>query len=195
MEDFIRRHWFPALLAAVIFGPGVWWSMDTTPPIKITASTIERNEVPRGGSLAIAYTIERSRLCRGVAQRVFVDAKETLIPIEAYAFNERYGRNGKPFEVGTETNRVSIPVPFAAAPGPAKYQAVIEYFCNPLQRLIGPGIVVLTPVETFKVTREQVSEVTPSTKLPGAIPTPPAAALRRFTPPFPEEPPLTGSIR
>lgn len=184
MPTFVQRNWFPALVSAIFIGPVAWWSLDNEPPLVVNSITVENPEVPRGGNLVMTYDVTRKRTCRGEVQRIFVDAKDTLIPIEVYRFNEGVNRNGKASVIGREVVRVSAPVPFGAAPGPAKYQAILEYFCNPLQRVAGSGIVVVTPIQFFTVKEQQLSKVEPPARIPGAVVPEPATTFKRYSPPL-----------
>lgn len=101
----------------------------------------------RGGLLVLEYETQTHRACEGISQRVIVDSQEFLQLIEptTVRISEQ--------DVSPKRNRatVIIPVPYGAAVGPARYQAVLSFQCNPLQRLLGRTIEVRTPLVRFDI--------------------------------------------
>lgn len=179
MREFIRRHWFPAATALLIFAPLTWWAFDVEPPVEIVSVVASDQAVKRGGNLLLDYDVIRRRECPGETQRVISDSKDIIHASEPYRFNSGVGREGRKLPLGNERFKVSAPVPFGAAPGPAKFQAIIEYWCNPVQRFFSRGIVVTLPVVPFVVLPDTAADITPPTRLPGAEPLPPVNALTK----------------
>lgn len=179
MRQFMHRHWFPAVTALLIFAPLTWWLFDNEPPVTIRSIATPEREVRRGGNLLLEYDVVRTRECPGEAQRVFSDAKDTIHAAEPYRFNSGIGREGRKLPLGPEKFRVSAPVPFGAAPGPAKFQAIVEYWCNPVQRFFSRGILVTLPVIHFFILPDPALDPPPPIRLPGAQTLPPIDALTK----------------
>lgn len=144
-----------------------WWT-DKAPPLRIVDAKQRATLVQRGGYLPIDYVIQRSRTCAGSLQRVFIDSQDVVQLIEPYPVNYSDG-DQSPDAVRVT---VSVPVPVGAALGPARYQAIFHFQCNPLQRLLGTGIEVRTPLIEFEV-------------LPGDTPPILQRAPERSSPRFP----------
>ena len=179
MPNFFMRHWLPAISAGLIFAPLAWWSFDTSPPVKILSIDVPEPDVKRGGNLTLIYSVVRNRACPGVVQRIISDSKDAVHLIEPYRFNSGFGRQGRRLTLGAETYPVSAPVPFGAAPGPAEFQTVIEYYCNPLQQALNRGITVVMPVVRFNIMAQIAENSAPLLRAPGAEPKgEPAESLR-----------------
>ena len=144
-------HFAPPFFSLFVIAPLFWWSIDDMPPLTTTGATIAHAEVPRGGTLIIDYEMNYTRMCSADVRRVFVDSGKTEYPIEMVHLLTGYGRDHRKIEVGPQTVRLSAEVPYAMAPGSAKYQAITEFFCNPLQRLLHWGIIYKFPAVDFVV--------------------------------------------
>ena len=137
----------------VVIGSLVVWYFDTAPPLSIATVEVREHAVPRGGELTIDYQVEHHRACPGVLQRVIVDSQDVVQFVEPQDFMS---------SGGSEVKRLTVyvPVPVGAATGIARYQAVLQFQCNPLQRLLGSAIEVRTPAIEF--------EVLPGSRMQGA---------------------------
>ena len=141
---FVWRLTVPASFIVVISSL-VIWSFDNAPPIEIQSLAVRDGAVHRGGALVIDYDIVPHRACYGTLQRIIVDSQDVVQLVEPQHFT--------PATSDRKRTRltVSVPVPVASALGLARYQAVIQYQCNPLQRLLGTSIDVRTPIVQFEV--------------------------------------------
>lgn len=85
----------------------------------------------------------------GEVQRIVVDSQDVLQIIEPYSFSptsdDGTGR------LGLTRIGVTVAVPTGAAIGPARYQAILTYQCNPLQRALGHAIEVRSPSVSFEI--------------------------------------------
>lgn len=145
----IRRLWTGiVLLSVVTIGVSIarWWS-DARPPVEILNVKAREKTVMRGGILVLEYETRTHRACEGISQRVIVDSQEFLQLIEPTTVHISEQ------DVSPKRNRatVIIPVPYGAAVGPARYQAVLSFQCNPLQRVLGRSIEVRTPTVRFEI--------------------------------------------
>lgn len=171
----IRRLWTGLVLlslATIGVTIALWWT-DQMPPIEIVDVKAREGTVIRGGFLTLEYKTLTRRACEGVSQRIIVDSQEVLQLIEptTVRISEQ--------DVSRKRSRatVIIPVPYGAAVGPARYQAVLSFQCNPLQRLLGKTIEVRTPLVRFDIAPHEAPRFQ---RLPFAKPTerPPANAQR-----------------
>lgn len=145
----LRRAVVPASLA-LTFGSLAWWLTDWAPPVEIRGVSIRSEAVPRGGALTVDYQVEQRRSCPGVVQRIVVDSLDVVQFVEPQLLHVH------PVDDVSGNTRVtvSVPVPAGAAPGPARYQALIRFQCNPLQTFLGSTIDVHAPVIRFRVLPE-----------------------------------------
>lgn len=67
---------------------------------------------------------------------------------------------------GRDTYRRSMTTPTAAAVGNARYEVMLDYTCNPLQKLIGP-IQVTSPPVKCRITPAKLSSAGQSTGIDG----------------------------
>lgn len=150
IQPLLSRLWRVIVAASLVFIAitAVIWSFDTVPPVKFVTAHIERSTVEPGSFLQIDYEVDTERLCPGDLQRVIADGRNVLHFIEPYTFTQT-GRTAK--AIGKKNVRVSIPVPLGASPGSAKYQAIVRYYCNPLQRFLNRAIEVETPLIEFTI--------------------------------------------
>lgn len=141
---FVWRLTVPASFIVVISSLAIW-SFDNAPPIEIRSLAVRDGAVHRGGVLLIDYDIVPRRACYGTLQRIIVDSQDVVQLVEPQHFT--------PATSDRKRTRltVSVPVPVGAALGLARYQAVIQYQCNPLQRFLGTSIDVRTPIVQFEV--------------------------------------------
>lgn len=123
-----------------------WW-LDRAPPLEVVSVKAKETTVVRGGFLVLDYETRALRTCDGVSQRVIVDSQEVLQIIEPS--NVHIGAEA--VSIGRARSTVIIPVPSGAAIGHARYQAVLSFQCNPLQRVLGQSIEVPTPTVRFEI--------------------------------------------
>lgn len=114
--------------------------VDREPPITYQGAHAVAPTVSRGGSIDVEYKVIRNRICPVVAKRWLYDAAGQRHSVPQYTV-------GADLTAGRETYRRSITIPQAAAFGPARYEVVLDYTCNALQKFVGPTTVVSPPVE------------------------------------------------
>jgi hypothetical protein len=113
--------------------------VDREPPISYQSAEAVTKQAQRGGVVEVEYKVTRARLCPVVAKRWIHDAVGQKHSVPQYTV-------GADLTAGRETYRRSFTIPASAALGPAYYEVVLEYTCNPLQKLLGPTTVVSPPV-------------------------------------------------
>lgn len=158
-----RKAWQGTVLGSVVlvFGSLFGWLIDTAPPIEIRSVDVRSVVVPRGGFLTVEYVVARHRSCPGVLQRIIVDSQDVVQFVNPQQLTVA-DDGGDPDLTRVS---VSVPVPFGAAPGLARYQAVVKYQCNPLQRFLGSSIEVRAPAVEFEVL--PIEATIPQRSLPG----------------------------
>lgn len=177
----------PALLAIGVFGPLLYWSVDNTPPVIVHSAVPTKMNIARGDPLVVDYNLTYNRFCDGDAQRLFVDAADVLLPIEPYRFRAGSGNDDRRIALNTPENvSVSASIPAGMAIGPAKYQVLTEFYCNPLQRILGWGILYKFPAVQFNVTGEPVRTTAPKARQ--NLIQPSDNPLRNIMPPLPDAP-------
>ncbi len=114
--------------------------VDREAPITYQGAHAIAPTIKRGGTIEVEYKVVRTRICPVVAKRWLYDAAGQRHSVPQYTV-------GADLTAGRETYRRSITIPSGAALGPARYEVVLDYTCNPLQKLVGPTTVVSPPVE------------------------------------------------
>lgn len=120
--EIVKRNFMPAIVTLVIFGAVIW---DRRPVID--ESTLEGHAIPpivrEAGTLTIEWSAYRYRSCSTIVAREIVDSARTV-----HRLDQEIG----PYSttINGDTWRMSIPVPPAAAWGPAKYRSTITYPCG-----------------------------------------------------------------
>lgn len=137
-----------AVLIAAFYGSYSFVSavIDRDPPIAYEGARAVEETVQRGSAIDIEFKVFRKRICEQVVKRYLTDATGVRHAIPSYTV-------GLQMLAGRETYQRSITVPTAAAIGPASYQVVIDYACNPLQNLLGT-IRVSSPPISFIIVPE-----------------------------------------
>lgn len=102
---------------------------DREPPTEVFETRAVPDVVRPGGRVEIEFHARRHRSCKLHVVRYVYDSRG----IRHVLSDLDFPKGSLP--VGEETYRVLIDVPKEAAPGPAKYQSVNTYACNPLQLL------------------------------------------------------------
>lgn len=145
MSKLFASLWRVLVIASIITVAATLaiWAFDRRPPITILSAVVEDTEIEQGGLLHIDYRLEQHRRCVSDLSRWIVDSRNVIHHIDIYASGPEVG--------GVNDFRVSIPVPLGAAVGPARYQAMLHYRCNPLQRVTGMSIDVATPQVNFTI--------------------------------------------
>lgn len=185
-------------VALVIFAPLMWMAADREPPIIIRGHQGPAQPVDHGASLKPSYDGEWLRRCSGSSQRVFVDAAHVIYRVDPYEFRDGIGADGRPITLRRRAllPPVRAPVPTGAATGPATYQAITNFYCNPLQKMFGkrwPDLFSITfryPVVDFTIGPGLVTKIEPPTS--AFAPVPPDGDEREIlsdeVPPPPREP-------
>ena len=113
--------------------------VDREAPITYQSARPLALRVEQGGTIEVEYKVFRSRICPVVAKRWLHDAHDVRHSVPQFTV-------GADLTAGRETYRRTITIPESAALGPAWYEVVLEYTCNPLQKLIGGPQVVSPPI-------------------------------------------------
>ena len=121
--------------------------VDRDPPITYEGARPLSPTVEQGGTIEVEYKVFRRRVCDADVRRWLYDAADERHSVPQFT-------TGLELLAGRETYRRSITIPPAAAPGPAYYQVVLDYTCNPLQHVIGPMRVV-SPAVRFLITAKR----------------------------------------
>lgn len=151
VHGWIYTIWQYLVMASVIIislSLGVWW-FDTAPPLTVISAEPRKAALKRGELLIIDYKVNRHRLCHGEVQRIVVDSQDVLQIIEPYSFS--HTSDDGTGRLGLTRISVTVAVPTGAAIGPARYQAILTYQCNPLQRALGHAIEVRSPSVFFEI--------------------------------------------
>ncbi len=173
---------------SVVVGLPTWFYFDRDPPVRLDTIKVEDTSVARGGLLKLRYTGFRFRNCGGDIQRIVVDAQEVVHLVQPYTFEPP--AEGEAITALTRLGMfelpVSAPVPEGAAVGPARYQAVVHYRCNPLQLAgVFPAIDVITPVQDFHITDSVINRGEPARRITPNTFTPEPGASDNIIPALP----------
>lgn len=114
--------------------------IDRDPPIGYEAARATTPTVEQGGTIEVEYKVFRRRICPVIVKRWLYDAAAERHSVPQYTV-------GLEQLAGRETYRRLVTIPPAAAVGQARYQVVLEYTCNPLQKMLGPTRVTSPPIE------------------------------------------------
>lgn len=126
------------LVAYVAVRLGSWWN-DVEPPVIVFHRGATDDVVVPGGTLVLAYNVQRRRICRTKIDSFIYDSQSvryTLPKIEYVA---------SPGPLGNQEFKTNIQIPEKAEPGMARYVTTSEYVCNPLHN-ISP--IIIGPTET-----------------------------------------------
>ncbi len=137
-----------AVLAAAFYGSYSFVSavIDREPPIAYEGARAVEASVQRGSSIDIEFKVFRKRICEQTVRRYLTDSARIRHAIPSYTV-------GLQMLAGRETYQRSITIPTAASIGPASYEVVIDYACNPLHNLLGT-IRVSSPPISFVIVPE-----------------------------------------
>lgn len=144
-------NWVKRVFAAIVlFGSGsasfalVMALTDRDPPIYYEGARALEPSVESGGTIDVEFKVFRKRICDQEVKRYLTDSQGIKHAIPSYTV-------GLQMLAGRETYQRSITIPTAAAVGPASYQVIIDYQCNPMQAIFS-GIRVVSPPITFDIT-------------------------------------------
>lgn len=121
-----------------------WQASDRSPPVVVYSAKAESTASP-GGTLRVAYVLNRNRQCETVVDRSIIDSRKTRFVMTPLAFMTGAG------PIGQEQYVSLVPVPTQAALGPAVYRTTSRFTCNPIN--------LLMPI--YSPTREVPFEVKP----------------------------------
>lgn len=127
--------------------------IDRDPPIAYESARAIEESVQRGSSVDVEFRVFRTRICDQTVRRYLTDSEGVRHAIPSYTV-------GIQMLAGRETYQRSITIPTAASLGPASYQVVIDYVCNPLQTIFS-SIRVVSPPITFNILPESGLLVVP----------------------------------
>jgi len=119
------------------------WAASREPPSVILRVEVVTPRVPPGGTLEARYTVLRKDLCQTTIERSLTDSAGTrhLMPSQFFSI--------EPGPIGDDVYVSPAAVPIDAAPGPARYQVIASYSCNPLH-VFWP-IVEVMPAVVFTI--------------------------------------------
>jgi hypothetical protein len=136
---------------AFISGTLGFWTADKEAPTRINRVEVLDNAVPPGGTVRIRYHVNRVRSCPVQIDRILYDAQRSRTTLEDLTFA------ASPGPLGDDAYIVQLRVPNSFVEGPATYQTIARYECNPLQRLW--PIIVQAPGVAFNVVGPPVPSV------------------------------------
>lgn len=144
-RKIILTHAIPLLLAIMLI-PVMFWAMDKNAPVIYYKIEAEETAVPAGSNLVLRVSGVRAYRCDDttILQSV-TDAQGITFEIPKRTTAVPQDRIG---QYVSGTTRVTVPR--AASPGPAKYQAMAEYRCNPWQHWIHP-LRAVEPIFDFTI--------------------------------------------
>lgn len=118
-------------LATVGFIAGTlgMWAAERDIPAQLISADVLENPVQPGGVLRIRYHVLRTRECSLRIDRVLYDAQRAREVLEDRA------NLSTTAPVGADTYIVLVKIPVTFSEGPASYQTVSRYECNPLHRI------------------------------------------------------------
>lgn len=120
------------------------WVTDRAPPIRFESARAIAMFVRQGWSIEVEFEVFRERVCPIDAKRWLYDSQWRRHSIPSFT-------TGMELLAGRETYRRSITIPDAATTGPLYYQVVLDYICNPLQRILSWPVRVYSPPIKFEI--------------------------------------------
>jgi len=117
-----------AAIVCAILSPVIVMMMDNTLPRVITQIEVMNNPVTPGQPIKLRFEGEGLRDCPATIREFIIDGNNIVFPV-APRFARLDLRSGH-FSV-----EIEIPTPISAAPGAAIYRSIVEYECNPWQKL------------------------------------------------------------
>lgn len=144
--SYIR--WPLALLVLLLGALGSFnlaiWVADREPPIRYMGARALSVVVPQGGTIAVEYDVFRHRICPVEVHRWLYDSEWNRHAIPSWT-------TGLELLAGREVYQRTITIPDAAMIGRAVYQVVLDYECNPLQRIMRWPVRVYSPPIRFEI--------------------------------------------
>ncbi|MCO6391104.1 hypothetical protein GTW25_08690 [Aliihoeflea aestuarii] len=134
------------MLAAVGTFNMTVWMMDRDPPITYLGARALTPVVAQGGTIPVEFDVFRHRICPIDVRRWLYDSGMNRHAIPSWT-------TGLELLAGREVYQRTITIPDAAASGPAQYQIVLDYECNPLARIMSIPIRVYSPPIRFEIKR------------------------------------------
>lgn len=126
----------PTMFFAAIGG---LWVADREPPTTVFSVQALTSEVRPGDQMRALYSVRRFRSCAVHVDRLLFDSAGERYVLEDIEFA------AAPGPLGDASYTVGINIPRRFAEGPARYQAITQYTCNPFHKL-SPIVVTGTPV-------------------------------------------------
>lgn len=153
--SFLKKIGAVGVLMAAFYGSYTFVSLliDREPPIFYEGAKAVTADAQRGGSIDVEFKVFRKRICEQTVRRYLTDSQGIRHAIPSYTV-------GLQMLAGRETYQRSITIPTAASVGPATYEVVIDYACNPLQAIFGT-IRVTSPPIAFNILPESGLLVAP----------------------------------
>lgn len=114
--------------AGIIFLAGLlgFWVSDRAIPTHALSAFVIDHDVPQGGELQTHRKVDRERLCHTVIDRAIFDKDRRRYDLGVSVYPNGAGKTGYDDFIGVQK------IPDEIAVGPASYQAIVCYRCNPI---------------------------------------------------------------
>lgn len=129
----MKLWWIPASLIIAALLIVISWAFDREPPIRIIS--VPSSIAYRGGVAVIDPFVKRdlTRKCDARIVRTLTDSEGVtinlgIVELDDWLIDERARRT-------PGRAPIAVPVPIWASLGPARYDSVIHYTCNPLHNI------------------------------------------------------------
>ena len=140
-EQFI---WIPYVIVVALMVVAAWWSLDREPPVQIL-KMIEVTDAAPGEVVHMRIAVRRdtSRQCTVESNRQIIDGDGYKWPLDNVYLTPSQIVADDAASPG-ET-RIAFVVPLGAQPGPATWQTVLHYVCNPIHQVWPIKVEILQP--------------------------------------------------
>ena len=115
------------IIAAIVFGPWVWWASDRAPPVIFEGYELSPPTVKAGETLYRVIKVNRLRVCETDPDTVLIDGARVRWQFEEPALLS-------PGPLGRDNYKRPMVIPLQANPGPAEIRTSANYTCNPLHK-------------------------------------------------------------
>lgn len=145
-----RLRWLPLLFMVAVLGQCTAWMLDRSPPFHLLS--YQTNQPTPGGVLVVRAQVRREldRECSVTFSRYLFDRFGARHEAGGPQLMTPQGlRSMDALAPGQLNVQAAIPINFP--PGPATFNTVLEYRCNPLQDLVRPiGVEMVIPFEVVR---------------------------------------------
>tara|TARA_R110000868_G_scaffold30181_3_gene111965 strand:+ start:1151 stop:1609 length:459 start_codon:yes stop_codon:yes gene_type:complete len=115
------------IIAAIIFGPLIWWVTDRTPPVILEGYELSPSSVAPGETIYRVIKVNRLRLCETDPDTVLIDGAKVRWHFEEPPILS-------PGPLGRDSYKRPVVIPLQANPGPAEIRTSANYTCNALHK-------------------------------------------------------------